>query len=62
MRDPKRIDKLTERLEAVWKEHPDLRLAQLISNVFVVHYPYYMEDEEFITLIEEFYKEIKRND
>ena len=33
MRDKERIRPLLERLEKIWKEHPDLRLGQLILNV-----------------------------
>jgi uncharacterized protein YihD (DUF1040 family) len=33
MRDPKRIDKIINKLRAVWKTNPDLRLGQLIHNI-----------------------------
>ena len=33
MRDINRIDILTEKLNELWKECPDLRLGQLISNL-----------------------------
>ena len=33
MRDPKRIDGMIERLRALWKAYPDMRLGQLIGNV-----------------------------
>jgi len=60
MRDKDRIPLFIKRLEEIWKKNPDMRLAQLIGNV----YPctpdtridaYYMEDEEYISVIEEFY-------
>jgi len=60
MRDIKRIPKILERLRKVWEQHPDMRLSQLIENV----YPntpydhieaYYVEDEAFIKSIEDFY-------
>lgn len=31
MRDPARIDRIIEKLRAVWRESPDLRLGQLVS-------------------------------
>ena len=34
MRDPKRIDRVLEIVKIYWKSHPDLRLAQLISNMY----------------------------
>ena len=33
MRDKERIDKTTDALNLLWKEHPDLRLGQLIDNL-----------------------------
>ena len=33
MRDPKRIDEILKELGKLWKEHPDLRLGQLIMAV-----------------------------
>ena len=32
MRDPDRIKPILAQIETYWKKHPDLRLAQLISN------------------------------
>jgi uncharacterized protein YihD (DUF1040 family) len=34
MRNPDRIPKILKRLEAVWKKNPDMRLGQLIENIF----------------------------
>jgi len=55
MREAKRIPKILKRLQKVWKNNPDLRLAQLIVNVYRDD-PYYIEDEKFIKEIEEFYE------
>jgi len=33
MRDPNRIPRICEKLERVWRKHPDWRLGQLISNL-----------------------------
>lgn len=32
MRDPKRIDKVIDKVRKVWKTYPDLRLGQLLEN------------------------------
>ena len=53
MRDINRISKICKELEELWLKHPDLRLGQLILNVFSLHNGvdkrvYYMEDYEFI--------------
>jgi len=59
MRDKNRIKKLLKRLEKVWEENPDLRLPQLIGNVYHIpsgEDPYFVECEEFISEIEGFYK------
>lgn len=56
MREPNRIDIILKRLEKVWKKYPDLRLSQLIVNVYSSDLNYYIEDEDFIENIEEYYK------
>jgi len=65
-RDPKRIPIILKRLENIWRRFPDLRLGQLIENVFPnrgiaghSESAYYLEDEEFIERIEKFYSNIK---
>jgi len=46
MRDPKRIKRILELVEKIWKENPDLRLTQLIMNVLSMNAdPYYIEDD-----------------
>lgn len=55
MRKEDRIDPMLERLGKVWKEYPDLRLGQLILNVARDPMLYYLEDEELIKTLEEFY-------
>ena len=60
MRDPKRIPKILDRLRIVWEKYPDLRLGQLIENVFPnTSYDfisaYNLEDERFIGEIEDYY-------
>ena len=54
MRNPKRIPIIIKELEKVWKANPDLRLAQLLWNVFRDD-PYNIDDSEFIQIIKEFY-------
>jgi len=61
MRDVKRIPKIMERLQKIWERYPDMRLGQLIENVFPNTYKdyisaYYIEDEAFIKTLEEFYE------
>lgn len=55
MRKEERIDPTLERLGKVWKQYPDLRLGQLILNVARDPMLYYLEDEELIKTLEEFY-------
>lgn len=53
---PDRIDAIIERLRAVWKRHPDLRLGQMVSNgaKFGPDIPVHViEDEPLIAAIEE---------
>ena len=51
MRNPNRIQPILDRLRKLWEAHPELRLGQLIGNVFDYSSKpdiYYFEDEEFI--------------
>lgn len=52
MRDPARIPALMARLQAAWQAAPELRLSQLIGNAWGKD-PYYVEDEAFVSGIEE---------
>ena len=58
MRDPKRVNKILKRVEAVWKKTPQLRLAQLILNLeHITERPlYHLEDDELAEALEEMYK------
>jgi len=60
MRDPRRIGKLCERLAAAWRYVPDMRLGQLMIDVFTLikgRDPFYIEDDEMIELVEKFCKD-----
>lgn len=48
-----------DRLLDVWKTNPELRLMQLLGNVFRAD-PYYIEDYDAIKVVEEFYERIER--
>jgi len=45
MRDPKRIKKILELINKIWKKNPDLRLCQLIGNCFPAGDLYFVNDE-----------------
>lgn len=55
MRDVSRIPEILKRLEELWKKYPDLRLGQLISNVIQDPALYYVEDEQLIDYLEQYY-------
>lgn len=40
MRDPQRIDRMVAMIRAYWHRYPDLRLGQLITNL------YFEEDDD----------------
>lgn len=47
MRDKKRIDRILEKIEKLWKENPDQRLGQLLENyVFKDDVVFHLEDDE----------------
>lgn len=61
LRDPKRIPNIIMRLLKIWQKYPDMRLGQLIENVFpntemTRVTAYFLEDDDFIKVLEEFYK------
>lgn len=60
MRNQKRIPKILKRLKKLWEKHPDMRLAQLIGNVYPCTSsdyidPYHIEDDLFLQRMEMFY-------
>ena len=62
MRDKKRIDRMLSVIWTVWKQHPDLRLGQLLMNAKVVldeerggsREIFYVEDDEMERAIKDF--------
>ena len=61
MRNPNRIDRISNEIRIIWKKYPDLRLGQLILNVIEDPALYYIEDEELVKLLKQTYlKELKK--
>jgi hypothetical protein len=56
MRDPNRIDGILAEVAKIWKEHPDLRLGQLILNVAPENRLYNMEDLPLVEALEHLYR------
>lgn len=63
MRDPARIPEILRRIQAVWEKYPDLRLGQLLNNARTASLgPYqrqvlddfYIEDEVYLKMVEDF--------
>lgn len=49
---------IMEDLLSIWKEHPDMRFAQLIGNVYHIPSgadPYHVEDYDFVNEISTYY-------
>lgn len=57
MRDPKRIDEVLYQLREIWQRNPDLRLMQLLGNVFGGD-PYYVEDGDLQGRLERVYGKV----
>lgn len=60
MRDINRIPKILDRLQVIWERYPDMRLGQLIGNVFPCTPDtqidmFFFNDEMFISILEKFY-------
>jgi uncharacterized protein YihD (DUF1040 family) len=61
MRDPKRIPKILNELKSIWSSYPDLRLGQLIGNLYTAEFTedfYYIEDEALIKILRDHYSEV----
>ena len=56
MRNKYRIDAILNELQGIWMEVPDMRLGQLLLNVVNDPELYYIEDEELIAKLKEFYR------
>lgn len=55
MKDPNRINKITNELKTYWNSHPNWRLGQLISNLSYEliedNDPFFIEDEKLLELL-----------
>lgn len=60
MRDPNRIDGVLAAVGDVWKQYPDLRLGQLLSNVYRDPALYYVEDDKLVEEIQNYYDELAK--
>ena len=59
MRDPNRIPVFLTRLQLCWEKVPDWRFGQLIENIKRFSGKsdlFYLEDEDFEKLLEEYFK------
>ena len=59
-RDPKRIDEVLNRFKRLWLCFPDLRFGQLVENISTEQAKdlFYIEDEDFLTALEDYQKHI----
>ena len=57
MRNPDRIPEILKELEKFWKQVPDLRLGQIISNLSYESMknndPFYIEDDDLLELLKQ---------
>lgn len=60
MRDINRLDELYDKLKQLHTLNPDLRMGQLVSNLFdsVRQDPFFLEDDKFVELVD---REIEKN-
>ena len=56
MRPKKRIPPILKEIEKIWKQHPDLRLGQLLLNIVGESILYFMEDETLVDIIKKGYE------
>jgi len=60
MKNTKRIKRILTKVESIWKQYPDLRFYQLVSDILSdnKYSHYYTEDDVFENQLNEF---IERN-
>ncbi len=57
-KDPKRIDRITDLIRDIWKEHPYMRLSQLLGACVEDGYElYYIQDTRLERKLISLYKE-----
>ena len=56
MRDPDRIDKILHELGIIWKQNPDMRFGQFLTNYIYVDgkINWFYEDDNFLMDLVEF--------
>jgi hypothetical protein len=59
MRSKKRIPIILKEIEKIWREHPDLRLGQLLLNYMEEPFLYYIEDEDLVDILKNDYMKKK---
>jgi hypothetical protein len=61
MRDPARINIILSKIKEVWTQYPDMRLAQLISNITYREKcdTFNVEDDRLLELLNEISKGLK---
>jgi uncharacterized protein YihD (DUF1040 family) len=57
-RNPKRIKKILKKVKKLWKKSPDLRFGQLIFNLMRESNQFYLEDDNFVKILQEKFKNI----
>ena len=58
MRNPARIDVFCAHLAKLWKSNcPDWRFGQLVTNLMRTKDIFYLEEDEMLDYIEEYFKE-----
>ena len=61
MRDLNRIDGILKQIGDIWKRQVDMRLGQLLLNVLQDPALYYVEDEELVRRLQNFYGDVDHN-
>lgn len=57
MRDPQRLNDFYSKLKAIHQTQcPDWRFGQLIVNVFGGRDPFYLEEEDFLKCVADYFK------
>lgn len=57
MRDPNRIEPFLAEVARLWHKMPDMRFAQLMICIPFERDPFFLEEDEFLAAMRNFFKE-----
>jgi hypothetical protein len=57
MRDLNRIYEIVDLITLIWEEYPDWSFGQLVANLLGSEDPFFVEDDELLNFLKDYYYE-----